>query len=112
MATYIIDREYQITRQEGDHADVVFEVPEALVLDGATEVIFQVRSADGKLYINKSTELAGGVTVAGQVIAIELVPEDTKRRAGAQKWELQVTVQGKVYTIGRGVFLIVNELIA
>lgn len=104
MATYLINSEKTITRQEGDDADIVITVPVAFSLTGAT-VIFQVEDAKGNIIFTKTP------TPVGQVITITLDAVDTKGHYGNRRWELQVTKSGKITTIGRGDFIIVREMI-
>jgi 2-keto-4-pentenoate hydratase/2-oxohepta-3-ene-1,7-dioic acid hydratase in catechol pathway len=104
MATYLIANEIDITRQEGDTADIVFTVPETLSITGAT-AIFQVTDAKGNIIMTKTP------TPVGQVITVPLAPTDTKGYYGSKLWELQITKSGSIYTIGKGNFIIVKERI-
>lgn len=104
MATYLIANEIDITRQEGDTADIVFTVPVSMSLSGAT-VIFQVLDNKGNVLIEKTP------TPAGQNITVLLEPTDTKGHYGNKRWELEITKTGNIYTIGKGDFIIVKEQI-
>ena len=104
MSTYLIQSEIDITRQEGDDADIVFNVPAEFSLTDAT-VIFQVQTSKGTLIFEKTP------TPSLQVITITIDAVDTKGYVGTKRWELQVTRSGKITTIGRGDFIIVKELI-
>lgn len=105
MATYLIKREFELVRQEGDYADVSFVVPDVLELIEGSTAKFQVLASTGRVIINKD------VTVNGQNISVVLEPADTKGKPGRHRWELQVTIDNKPYTIGRGNFEIKPEII-
>lgn len=110
MATYLIKKEYDITRQEGDTADVVIVVPDVIDMQNY-DVQFSVKSNMGVTIFDKKTA-DGTITVAGQTITIPLLATDTKDNPGKYRWELQISNNTpEVITIGRGVFLIVRELI-
>lgn len=109
MATYIIDEDILITRQEGDDADIVFTVPDVLSLNGATAK-FQAYNTDGVKIIDKS--IGSGIAIDGQKITIDLIPFDTLNKANVHRWELEITTsQNKVITIGRGSLKITKQLI-
>lgn len=109
MATYLIKKEYDITRQEGDTADVVIIVPDILDMQDY-QAQFAVKSNMGETIFDKKTA-EGTATKTGQTITVPIAPADTKGKPGKYRWELQVTKINEVITIGRGVFLIVRELI-
>lgn len=109
MATFLIKREITITRQEGDTADVVIVVPEVINMANY-DARFSVKDSNGRTVFDKKSENAE-LTISGQTITIPLLIADTKRKAGKHRWELQITNATEVITIGRGVFVIVNELI-
>ena len=108
MASYIISKEINITRQEGDTADVVFNVPSILDMSPFTEVKFQVKSGSATI-ISKSLS-GSSISVSGQVITIALAASDTKGKASG-RWELEVSADSDIKTIGRGDFNIIPELI-
>ena len=109
MATYLIKREITITRQEGDTADVVIVVPEVINMENYN-ARFAVKDNIGKTVFEKNSENSE-MTITGQTITIPLLVADTKKKAGKHRWELQISNETEVITIGRGVFVIVNELI-
>lgn len=111
MPTYIVAQELEIVRQEGDTCDVKFTVPETLSIDGY-RVNFMVRSVDGEIIIDKSTDGDRGIDVENQDITVSIDPEDTGQRSGTHRWELEIS--GGVYgtiTIGRGDFVIMESII-
>ena len=109
MATYLIKRELTITRQEGDTADVVIVAPDVLDMD-LYDVQFKVVDSSRRPVMNKTT--AGGtITKDGQTITIPLLTADTKNKAGKHSWEMQITTETEVITIGRGPFIIISETI-
>jgi hypothetical protein len=109
MATYLIKREITITRQEGDTADVVIVVPDVIDM-GNYEAHFSVKDNSRRTVMNKETG-NGTAYVSGQTITIPLAATDTKNKPGKHRWELQLTNETEVITIGRGNFVIVNEII-
>jgi hypothetical protein len=109
MATYNTARDISLRRQEGDSSDLTVIVPTLLDMKGAT-VRFQVKDIAGRLLIDKST-LQSTIFLEGQTIHLQFDPTDTKRRSGIHRWELEVTISGSIYTIARGSFEIVKELI-
>ena len=104
MTTYLIAREITITRQEGDLADIVITVPAVITLVGKT-VRFQVRDINGRVIMDKKD---AGVSIADQVISIPLYPDNTLRRAGKHRWELEVSDSDGPITIGKGPFVIIK----
>lgn len=104
MSTYLIAAEKTITRQEGDDADIVIIIPDEFSMTGAT-VIFQVEDTKGNVIFTKTP------TPALQIITITLAAGDTKGKYGNKRWELQVTKDSKITTLGRGDFIIVKEMI-
>lgn len=106
MATYLISREKTITRQEGDVADIVITVPALLSMTGKT-AHFAVADNGGRNVINKEKD----ISIDEQVISIVLKPEDTSRKAGKYRWELEVKDANGPITIGKGDFIIVKQLI-
>lgn len=81
-----------------------------LPLEGAA-VRFQVSDIAGRVLVSKSTA-DSSVSMEGQTIYLRFDPLGTKRRAGIHRWELEVeTVAGNIYTIARGPFEIIKELI-
>ena len=109
MATFLIKREITITRQEGDTADVVIVVPDVINMTNY-QARFSAKDSNGRTVFDKKSENAE-LTISGQTITVPLLIADTKRKAGKHRWELQITNENEVITIGRGVFVIVNELI-
>lgn len=109
MATYLIKREIQIARQEGDTADVVVVVPDVIDM-GNYQARFVVKDSSRRAVIDKKS-VDGVLTVTGQTITIPLLVADTKGKAGKHRWELQLTNATEVITIGRGAFVIINEII-
>lgn len=105
MASFLIKREFELVRQEGDYADVSFVVPDVLELVAGSTAKFQVSASTGRVMISKD------MTVNGQNLSAVLDPADTKGKAGKHRWELQVIIDNKPYTIGRGNFEIKPESI-
>lgn len=111
MATYLINNEITINRQEGDTCDVTFtSVPPEINLTDATAK-FQVKeSATATPIISKTTD--DDISIVSQDIVVNLLPEDTKGHSGRWKWELEVVLADtSVITLGRGCFNIIAELI-
>jgi hypothetical protein len=110
MATYLIKKEITITRQEGDSADIVIVVPNVIDMS-LYDAQFQVRDTTLRRLIISKTSNAG-ISIAGQTLTIPLATDDTKNKAGKHRWELQLSNNTpEIITIGRGTFIIVNELI-
>lgn len=110
MATYIISKEIDLTRQEGDTADIVFVVPATLDMGLFTEVKF-LAVKRGVDTIDKSVS-DGTITVDGQTITIPLLIADTKSKSGEHKWELEVSNDTpEIITIGKGLLTVTKELI-
>lgn len=104
MATYLIKSEKSITRQEGDSADIIVNVPALFPLVGAS-VRFGVYDNSGIRKIYKSGD---AITIEAQKITIPLLPADTKGLPNSLVWEMEVEIAGNVYTIGRGKFIIIK----
>lgn len=109
MATYLIKSEKTITRQEGDSADLGIIVPEALPLTAPVSAKFVVKDVTGRTLITKTSPDA--ITISGQNITLAFQPSETKSKSGTHRWELEITTAGNTYTIGRGNFIIMKELI-
>lgn len=105
MATYLIKQEKQITRQEGDTADVVFTLPE-FIDPNDYEIKFSVFSnvSQGTLMFSKSEE----ITIEDQKITVPILPEDTLSQEGDKYWELSISKESAKHTIGKGKFKIVK----
>lgn len=105
MATYLIKQEKQITRQEGDTADVVFTLPE-LINPSEYEIKFSVFSnvAQGTLLFEKQEE----ITIEEQVVTVPILPADTLHQEGDRYWELSISNESAKHTIGKGKFKIVK----
>lgn len=108
MATYLIDKEIEIIRQEGDTADIVIEAPPFFDISGAT-VRFKVKDADGIAFTKDSEDC----TIEDQVLSIPIEPADTRGKAGRYRWELQFQKPATFGTVtaGRGTFVIIAEQI-
>jgi len=107
MATYLIANEITITRQEGDTADIEFELDE--VLDISTlNPYFSVQTYKG---IEILTKEPADFLKIGQELTCFITEEDTKGKAGNYRWELELVNGSTVITVGRGDFIIVKELI-
>ncbi len=107
MTTYKIKKEFTIQRQEGDHASVIFVVPDILSLNGRTAT-FKVANSQRKIILSKT--VGKGLTISGQQISIPLLPADTKGHSGSHKWELELS-SPEIITIGKGSFIITPEII-
>jgi hypothetical protein len=105
MASYLIKKEIDITRQEGDTFDVRFIIPEILTLTAFSVVKFNVYTGNGKSVFERT------MIATGQTVETIFAPAETKGKAGRYRWELQVDTQGSIYTIGKGNFTINPELI-
>jgi len=112
MATYLIKEDIDITRQEGDTADIEFTVPAMLDLVSYPIVKFQTKKKYGGTIILDKT-VGSGLAVAGQVVTVTLDSVDTKGvNRGTFKWELEISnTTPEIITIGRGTFDVVKELI-
>lgn len=112
MATYLIESEINLVRQEGDTSDIQFkDIPVELNLAGATAK-FEVKKklkTDTAIITKTTTE---GIVIEGQDLTINLLPSDTKGQSGRWRWELQLTLSDtSIVTIGRGCLNILPELI-
>jgi len=109
MSTYLISEEVNITRQEGDTADIVITVPSTITLSDFTEIKMQVKNGNN-LMMGKT--LSGEtITVNGQTITIPLLTTDTKNKSGLHRWELELSSTTQTITIARGNFTIIKEII-
>ena len=104
MASYLIEQEETITRQEGDVADIEITVPDLLPMT-AKQVHFQVFDPNGRRIIDKPV---GSISIVGQVITIPLYPLDTLNHSGKNTWELKIYDQSGPVTCGKGMFQIVK----
>jgi hypothetical protein len=112
MATYLIKEDIDITRQEGDTADIVFDMPVLLDMGSYPVVKFQTKKTyGGTIILNKT--VGSGLAVVGQVITVTLDSVDTKgANRGTFKWELEISNDTpEIITVGRGTFTVVKELI-
>jgi hypothetical protein len=109
MPTYLVKKEIAITRQEGDTADVVFTVPDVLDL-ALYNVRYHVLDNNRRYVFHKDTG-EGTIQKDGQVITIPLLSEDTKEKTGTHRWEMELHNADEVITIGKGIFVIIPELI-
>jgi len=109
MPTYLIEKEIPIRRQEGDTADIVFTVPEIINMANYSCKLAVKSTSGTSLILKDSTD--GGAAIQGQVVSVQLGSNDTKRKAGTHRWELELYNNDEVITIGRGVFEIVAEMI-
>ena len=108
MATYLIDNQFTIRRQQGDISDIIFIVQNTLLISGMV-VKFQVRNNKGELVMDKVSPT--NITVAGQQITIPLLQEDTQALRGSLTWECEITSTGKRITVGQGIFEIIKTYI-
>ena len=110
MATYTVKAPTPIERMEGDNSDIEILVPTAFPMAGRT-VRLQVRATNGDLLFAKSTASGGGITLAGQLIKITILPADTLRKSGSHLWELETqnTADG-IVTIANGPFTIKKQV--
>ena len=109
MATYLIQNDFTITRQEGDISDIVFVVQNTLLLTGMT-VKFQVFNSKSEIMMDKVSPT--NITVVSQQITIPLLQADTQSLKGSMTWECELTGTGKRITICKGAFVIINTKIA
>lgn len=106
MATYLKGQSPEITRQEGDDADITFIIPDIINTDGAI-LKFQVFRAYVPLPI-----LEKQITMSGQQATIVLDKSDTKGKSGNHLYEIELTLShGKVVTVAQNKFNITPELI-
>jgi hypothetical protein len=110
MATYIIDREISITRQEADTADVVFTVPDMIDMSLYPTVKFQVSNSMRTAILKKSTD-ENSLAIEAQIINVPLLPVDTHGKSGTFRWELEISNANETITIGRGIFVVIPQLI-
>lgn len=108
MATYLIETEIDIRRQEGDDADIVIEAPPFFDISGAS-VRFKVKGADGIIFAKDTIDC----TILNQILSIPIAPIDTRGKAGKYRWELQFNKPATFGTVtaGRGNFTIIAEQI-
>jgi len=112
MATYL-KTDVEITRQEGDTADIVFVVedaPTGISLTGFTEIIFAAFHRGTEIF--RKTLSGATLSVLSQTITIPLLVADTKGYAGDCDWELEISNSTPlVYTIAGGTLIIKKERI-
>jgi hypothetical protein len=111
MATFLIKKEYKITRQEGDDCDVVLVLPSILPININTNYTFTVTGSiqsSNKVLFKK---LNANMTISGLNITIPINAADTKNKVGISRWEFQIETNGKIITVGRGDFEIIKEII-
>ena len=109
MPTYLIKKAINITRQEGDSADISFVVPEILNL-ALYDAKFNVTTKLRNVILYKSS-LDGTIAINGQTVTIPLLPDDTKHKTGNYLWELELSNENENITIGKGSFFIISEII-
>ncbi len=106
MAAYMVKAPTPIERMEGDDSEIEILVPTAFDMAGRT-VRMQVRSTTGDLLFAKSTTTGGGITLAGQMIKITILPADTLHKHGSHLWEMEVQNEADgIVTIANGPFKI------
>jgi hypothetical protein len=105
MPTFLVKQEKTIIRQEGDTADVVFNLPE-IIDPSEYEIKFSLFSnvAQGTILFSKTDE----IIVEGQQITVPILPADTLNKQGEKYWELSIETSEVKHTIGKGIFKIVK----
>lgn len=109
MESYIVTKEITIRRQEGDTGSVVFVIPDIIDLDLYTEIKFKVSNSGSLIFIKLLSD--NSISVENQTVTIPLLAVDTKLKSGNHFWELELSNDTEITTIGRGVFVIIKELI-
>jgi len=96
--------------QEGNVADIELDMDVSFPMTGI-DVTFEVRDTANKLIIRKTSEVGGGITIAGQNIVITIDATDTKKRSGKYNYEIDFLNIGDdpFATIG-GTFTISKEV--
>lgn len=106
MASYTITAEITIERQEGATNDLEITVSE--LFDMATfEPTFVVMKKDKTVLF---TKLPADFVIVGQDITAAVAIEDTAGYVGKHRWQLEVNRGTERYIIGRGDFLIVDDI--
>ncbi len=102
-----------ITRQEGDTGSIVITVPDIISLADFTVIKFHVFRSGSTIISKELGDSSGTLNVAGQVITINLEPDDTKGYKGTNRWELEISgnPDNEVITIGKGDLIIIKERI-
>ena len=95
---------------EGDNSDIEILAPAMFPMEGRT-VYMQVRATNGDLLFAKSTADGGGITLAGQLITITILPADTLRKSGFHLWELEAhNDTDGIVTLANGPFKIKKQV--
>lgn len=105
MATYIVKKWKKITRQEGDIADIVFIIPNIILLSN-TAIKFTVVTPAMVKFIEKNNN---DMVIDGQKITIPLLENDTKGKPYLGVWQLDIIRNGDTCTIGKGDFVIIKN---
>jgi hypothetical protein len=106
--TVLVEKEFEIIRQEGDSFSVMFEVdPADIILEGFTAT-FRMATNYGRAWINKNDPNA----ISGQIIRFDFLAAETKGKHGKHLWELEIKKGNEVYTIGKGRMEILKQIIA
>ena len=106
MASYIIKQEITIERQEGDTSDLEILVPEVLDMATYEPTFYVIDRAKNKLI----TKLPADFVIDGQTITTNFAIGDTAGKVGKYRWQLEISNGTNTYTIGRGNFVIIDDI--
>lgn len=107
MNSYVITERITVTRQEGDTGSLGFIVP-AVLNPALFTIKLQVWTVSNKsvMLFEKTTW-----TVSSQTITAPMAALDTKGYAGTHRWEMEFRSLTEIITVGKGDFVIENEII-
>lgn len=108
MSTVLVAKKINISRQEGDTADVEMIIPDGFDMT-AYSGLFQVYNSHRDCIITKTTAGNGGITIDGQKILVKLDEKDTDGFGGTHSWFYRILKEGVRLTIGKGQFIIIRE---
>jgi hypothetical protein len=100
--TYDSAREVELKRRSGYSWDLIFTIPDILVLNNGDIAVFTIFRGNEVIF----TKGYADVTIAGQTITIEALPEETENKSGAYNWKLDGLIGGKKILLGSGNFIL------
>lgn len=88
--------------QEGNEADLEFELDSNFPIANVGNVTFQARNTAGRLIMPEKDVASGEITLTGRVVYIPFTAAEMRNIAGVHKYEIDfINLQGKPFaTIG------------
>ncbi len=113
MSTFLIKSKIKITRQSGDDFEVIFNIPALIPLTDATLKfgVFSKNVFDKTKATSVLSKAGSDITIDGQKATIPFNSTETLNKFGVFIWELEVTIGGKISTIGTGDFELIKTVI-